>query len=71
MEHLTFWQSVLIALSHQIVAILAVIGSTAIAYLKIKNRQNAHREEIIVMLNGALEQKIKAAVQEQRDSIGE
>lgn len=71
MEHLTFWQQVIIAVAHQAGSVLATISGLAVVYLKLRNKQDARHQEITVMLNGELERKIRAAIAEPRDSIGE
>ena len=58
-EHMTFWQQFLMALAHGGPPTIAAI----LAYLKLRKRQDEKHDQITVLLNGGLEEKIKAAVE--------
>lgn len=56
MEHMTFWQQLAMALVHAGVPSITAF----IAYLKLRKKH----EQVVVFLNGGLEEKIKKAVEE-------
>lgn len=57
---MTFWQQLVMALAHGGPPSLVAF----FAYLKLRRRQDIKHEQIVVLLNGGLKDKIKKAVEE-------
>ena len=62
-EKLTFTQQFLMAVAHGGPPTIAALVTGIVAYLKLKKRQQERHEQIVVLLNGSLEDKIKTAVE--------
>lgn len=62
MEHMSFWQQFAMALAHGGPPTVTALVTGIVAYTKLRRRQDARHEQIVVMLNGRLENTIQQAV---------